>query len=66
MQHDSLADYERASLERLKLAADVILAESDSHAVTDALEAELTIFRDRIERALLMPGKPKPRTSTTR
>ena len=60
MQHDALADHERASLERLKLAADVILAESDSPAVTDALEAELAIFRDRIERALLMPDKPKP------
>jgi hypothetical protein len=60
MQHDTLADYERASLERLKLAADVILAESDSPALTDALEAELTIFRDRIERALLMPDQPKP------
>ena len=60
MQHDALADYERTSLDRLKLAADVILAESDSPAVTDALEAELTIFRDRVERALLLPGKPKP------
>ncbi|HUN37506.1 MAG TPA: hypothetical protein VMU95_36380 [Trebonia sp.] len=60
MQH-----YERTSLERLKLAADVILAESDSPAVTDALEAELTIFRDHIEHALLTPSEPKPGTSAT-
>jgi hypothetical protein len=45
---------------QMVLAADVILAEADSPAVTDALEAELTIFRDRIERALLMPDQPKP------
>jgi hypothetical protein len=64
MQHDALADYERPSLERLKLAAEVILAESDSPAVGDALEAELTIFRDRIDRVLLMPGQSKPGTST--
>jgi hypothetical protein len=64
MQHDALADYERPSLERLTLAAEVILAESDSPAVGDALEAELVIFRDRIERALLMPGKPKPDSGT--
>jgi hypothetical protein len=63
MQHDTLADYERTSLDRLKLAADVILAESDSPAVTDALEAELTIFRDRIERALLMPDRPTQSTT---
>jgi len=58
--HHVLADHERISLERLKLAADVILAEADSPAVTDALEAELAIFRDHIEHALLMPNKPKP------
>lgn len=46
-------DYNRTHLERLKLAADVILSESDSPAVTDALEAELTIFKHHIEHALL-------------
>jgi hypothetical protein len=66
MQHNALADHERAGLERLKLAADVILAEADSPAVTDALEAELAIFRDLIEHALLMPGKPEPGTGPSR
>ncbi len=42
---------ERTHLEKLKLAADVILAESE--AIEDALEAELTVFRDRVEHALL-------------
>jgi hypothetical protein len=48
---DTLFTFERTSLERLKLAADVILAEGD--AIGDALTAELAIFRERIEHALL-------------
>jgi hypothetical protein len=43
--------FERTHLERLKLAADVILSEPDD--IGDALEAELTLFRDRVEHALL-------------
>jgi hypothetical protein len=43
--------FERTHLERLKLAADVILSEPDD--IGDALEAELTLFRDRLEHALL-------------
>jgi len=43
--------FERTHLERLKLAADVILSEPDD--IGDALEAELTLFRDRIEHTLL-------------
>jgi hypothetical protein len=52
---DALFDYERLSLERLKLAADAILAEGEN--ISDALTAELTIYRDRVERALLLPGR---------
>jgi hypothetical protein len=52
---DALHAYERPSLERLKLAADVILAEGDT--IGDALTAELAIYRDRVERALLQPGR---------
>jgi hypothetical protein len=58
VNHDSLADLERPGLERLKLAADVILAENEN--IPDALTAELTIFRDRVEHALLLPTRPKP------
>jgi Domain of unknown function (DUF4192) len=42
---------ERTHLEKLKLAADVILAEGE--AIEDALEAELTVFRDRVQHSLL-------------
>jgi hypothetical protein len=38
-------------LERLKLAADVLLSERDD--IPDTLEAELTLFRERVEHALL-------------
>jgi hypothetical protein len=50
---DALFTFERSSLERLKLAADVILAEGEN--IGDALTAELAIFRDRVEHALLLP-----------
>jgi hypothetical protein len=62
MQHDALADFERVNLDRLKLAADVILAEAPD--IPDGLAAELTVFRDRVERALLLPVRQKPGTST--
>ena len=48
---DALAEFERTHLERLKLAADILLSEHD--AITDSLEVELTIFRDQVEHALL-------------
>jgi hypothetical protein len=54
MPHDASPGFQRIHLERLKLAADVILAEGE--AIGDALEAELVIFRDRIEHALLLPA----------
>jgi hypothetical protein len=56
VEHDALTGFGRISLERLKLAADVILSETD--AIPDSLEVELTLFRERCERALLLPGKP--------
>jgi hypothetical protein len=51
---DALFTFERPGLERLKLAADVILSEGE--AIGDALTAELALFRERVERALLLPG----------
>ena len=53
---DTLPALERTHLERLKLAADVILSEFD--AIPDSLEVELTIFRERVHHALLLPGQP--------
>ena len=52
--NDTLAVFERTHLERLKLAADVLLSEHD--AITDPMESELTLFRERVEHALLLPG----------
>ena len=60
--HDSLTDLDRTSLDRLKLAADVILGEGPN--IPDPLTAELTIFRDRVERALLLPTHPMPSSHT--
>jgi hypothetical protein len=49
--NDTLPALERTHLERLKLAADILLSEHD--AIADSLEVELTIFRERVEHALL-------------
>jgi hypothetical protein len=60
MQHETAADRERIHLGRLKLAADVLLSESDT--ISDVLEAELSVFRDRVEQALLsLPSAVSPR-----
>jgi hypothetical protein len=57
MDHDALTGFGKVSLDRLKLAADVILSEAD--AIPDSLEVEVVLFRvERVERALLLPGKP--------
>jgi hypothetical protein len=53
---DTLVAFERTHLERLKLAADILLAETDE--IADSLEVELTIFRERVQHALLLPGRP--------
>jgi len=43
MPDNSLTDRDRLHLERLKLAADVLLSECDD--IPDSLEVELTLFR---------------------
>jgi len=51
-----LHDFERVYFERLRLAAQVILeAAPDLELVTDPLEAELGIFKERVEFLLLLP-----------
>ena len=62
MLHDTLAVFERTSLDRLRLAADVILSEAE--ALPDPLTAELTLFKERVERALLLPAAAKPDTGS--
>ena len=51
MPGKAMTAHGRLHLERLKLAADVLLSERDD--IPDALEAELTLFRERVEHALL-------------
>jgi hypothetical protein len=49
-------EFERTYLEKLLLAAKVILeAAPDLSLVSDPLEVELGIFKDRVEFALLLP-----------
>lgn len=51
-----LLEFERTYFERLRLAAQVILeAAPDLELVTDPLEVELQIFKDRVEFVLLLP-----------
>jgi hypothetical protein len=52
----ALHEFERTYLEKLRLAAQVILeAAPDLTLVPDPLEVELGIFKDRVEFALLLP-----------
>lgn len=53
--HDGLADHDRVYLEKLRLATGVILELVEDAAIPDTLATELYIFRDRVDRALLLP-----------
>jgi hypothetical protein len=64
MDHDALTTFERISFDRLKLAADVILAEAE--VLPDALTAELTLFKERVEHALLLPARTPVTTADQR
>ena len=51
-----IQEFERTYLEKLRLAAQVILeAAPELSLVSDPLEVELGIFKDRVEFALLLP-----------
>jgi hypothetical protein len=51
-----LREFERTYFERLRLAAEVILeAAPDLELITDPLEVELRIFKERTEFLLLLP-----------
>lgn len=52
-----IQDFDRMYLEKLQLAAQVILdAAPEVDLVSDPLEVELGIFKDRVEFALLLPS----------
>lgn len=59
MHHDDegLFPVERVHLERLRLAAEVILELAGEGPVGDVLEVELRHFRERVQLALLRPDK---------
>lgn len=51
---DGLEDHDRVYLEKLRLAAGVILELGEDSMISDILATELYIFRDRVDRALLL------------
>ena len=53
MQAEGMFPFERVHLERLLLAADVILELAGEGPLSDPLEAELREFRERVQLALL-------------
>jgi hypothetical protein len=55
---DALFAFERTHLERLRLAAGVLLELGGVPALPESLEVELTIVKERVEHALLLPGQP--------
>lgn len=53
---DQLDGHDRVYLEKLRLAADVILELGEENLINDILATELHLFRDRVDRALLLPA----------
>jgi anti-sigma regulatory factor (Ser/Thr protein kinase) len=58
MQPDALFPFERANLEKLRLACQVILDQAAEPFISDSLEEELYGLRDEIDRVLLLPDRP--------
>lgn len=56
--HDNLENNDRVFLERLRLAAEVILQlGEDPGVLPNPLQSELFLFKERVERILLMPER---------
>lgn len=56
---DELEIHDRIYLEKLRLAANVILQlAEDPGGIPETLETELYLFRDRVDRALLLNPAP--------
>lgn len=54
---DQFETYDRVYLEKLRLATGVLLeAGEDPGIVNDIFQTELFLFRDRVDRALLLPA----------
>ena len=54
---DGLFTFERTHLERLRLAAGVLLELAGEPALPEPVEVELTLFKERVEHTLLLPGQ---------
>lgn len=54
-ESDALRDFERAGLERIRLTTNVIIELGDE--IPSALETDLRILRERVERVLLLPDR---------
>lgn len=53
--YDTMHAFERVHLEKLRLAAQVLLELGEDGVIPDTLETELVIFKDQVEVALLLP-----------
>jgi len=58
MKEDGLFTFERVHLEKPRLACQVILDLASERFISDCLETELDVLRDRIDLALLLPDRP--------
>jgi len=57
MCEQKLGTFNRIDLERIRLAAEVLLRLAEDGVIPDPLEAELVLLRDRVEHFLLLPGR---------
>lgn len=57
MCEETLVSFSRVDLGRLRLATEVLLRLAEDGLLGDPLEAELTLFRDRVEHVLLLPDR---------
>jgi hypothetical protein len=56
---DGLFAFERTYLERLRLAAEVILELGEDGQISDGLQVELQGFKEQVELMLLQPARPE-------
>lgn len=55
--HDELEEHDRLYLDKLRLAVGILLeAAEEPGSMSDALQAELFAYKDRLDRSLLLVG----------
>lgn len=57
---DKVESFDRIFLEKIQLATNVLIELGEDGVLNNSFETELFLFKDRIERALLLgePGRP--------